>query len=89
MNGNPQTVRQQSRRMGVTRARVYQLLEECSEVMDVRWPEGHAKLHALRSRLAASKNDAPTEELVRRAIDLFFPDLDELAARAALDGSED
>jgi hypothetical protein len=89
MNGDPQTVRQQSPRMGVTRARVYQLLEECAEVMGVRWPEGHAKLLALQSRLEASKNDGRTVELVRRAIDLFFPDLDELAARAARDGSED
>jgi hypothetical protein len=57
--------------------------------MDVRWPEGHAKLVALRSRLETSRNDAHALDLVRRAIDLFFPDLDELAARAALDGSED
>ena len=33
--------------MGVTRARVYQLLEDCARVMDVRWPDGKTQLARL------------------------------------------
>jgi hypothetical protein len=88
-NGEPQTVRQQSRRLGVTRARVYQLLEDCAKVMTVRWPEGHGRLLALHNRLETSRKSAEAASLVCAAIELFFPDAEELAARAALDGSED
>ena len=49
--GEPQPVRHQSRRMGVTRARVYQLLETCAAVMEVRWPEGGIRLRALQTQL--------------------------------------
>ena len=34
------SVKQQAETIGVTRARVYQLLEDCGKVMEVRWPEG-------------------------------------------------
>ena len=50
IGGAMQTVRQQSRKMGVTRARVYQLLEECTKVMGVRWPEGGGQLQKLLAR---------------------------------------
>jgi hypothetical protein len=40
LKGPPKTVRQLAKRMGVTRARIYQLLEECGKVMAVRWPQG-------------------------------------------------
>ena len=44
-----ESARQQAARMGVTRARIYQLLEMCGQVMAVRWPEGRWEL-ALLSR---------------------------------------
>ena len=47
IEGPPQSVRTQSRKMGVTRARVYQLLDDCSKVMNVRWPEGQMLLRQL------------------------------------------
>ena len=40
IHGEMRSVRQQARHLGVTRARVYQLLDGCSEVMAVRWPTG-------------------------------------------------
>ena len=46
ISGQPQPVRHQSRRLGVTRARVYQLLEGCAMAMAVRWPEGGHRLRA-------------------------------------------
>jgi len=86
VHGDPQLVRQQSRKMGVTRARIYQLLEECAKVMSVRWPEGHAKLRTLADHCEKSETDADALQLLRSAIDVFFPDPEELADRAEHDG---
>lgn len=74
VGGEPQPVRHQSRRLGVTRARVYQLLETCADVMAVRWPEGGPRLRGLQAHL--SKQSAPADrlELLRTTIELFFPD---------------
>ena len=83
VDGERQTVRQQSRRMGVTRARIYQLLEHCHKVMAVRWPDGPIKLQPLRAKLEKSPSDGDALGLVRAASELFFPDAAELAARAA------
>ncbi len=68
-----QSVRQQAKRMGVTRARVYQLLEDCSRVMDVRWPEGERYFAQLEARLQADAGSAEALRLFRAARDLFFP----------------
>jgi hypothetical protein len=86
INGETQTVRQQSRRMGVTRARVYQLLEDCAKVMAVRWPEGNGELRALAAHIDKTAGDADALALLRATIELFFPDPDELASRAERDG---
>jgi hypothetical protein len=73
INGPPQSVRQQAKRMGVTRARVYQLLEDCSRVMEVRWPEGQQLLAQLDARYQddTASNDDP--RLFRATYELFFP----------------
>jgi hypothetical protein len=86
INHDTQTVRQQSRRMGVTRARVYQLLEDCAKVMAVRWPEGNGRLRSFAAHLENSGGDADAHALVCATIELFFPDEDELANRAERDG---
>src|SRR5262245_22723776 len=39
-----ESVRNQSKSLGVTRARVYQMLEECHNVMSIRWPDGRRQL---------------------------------------------
>ena len=57
INGAPQSVRQQSKKMEVTRARVYQLLEDCSKVMSVRWPEGQHLLSSLTAKFKAEATD--------------------------------
>lgn len=82
-DGTPQSVRQQARRMAVTRARVYQLLDDCSKVMDVRWPEGRHLLAALSTHLQkltadndnndSDNNDADPLRLFQAGIELFFP----------------
>jgi hypothetical protein len=65
------SVKQQAETIGVTRARIYQLLEDCGKVMEVRWPEGRWLLAPLATRFGSS--DPETIGLVHGLIDLFFP----------------
>lgn len=51
IDGKSKNIREQSKRMGVTRARVYQMLEDSSDVMNVRWPQGHCYLAHLSEKL--------------------------------------
>lgn len=69
----PQSVRQQSRQMEVTRARVYQLLEDCAKVMQVRWPEGQAQLAALTAKLKEQATDKDDLRLYLATVELFYP----------------
>ena len=73
ISGPPQSVRQQAKRMGVTRARVYQLLEDCSRVMEVRWPEGKQLLAQLDARYQAEATDQDDPRLFRSTYELFYP----------------
>jgi hypothetical protein len=75
------SVKQQAETIGVTRARVYQLLEDCAKVMDVRWPDGRWLLAPLATRFGSS--DPETIGLVHGIIDLFYP------AEKAGTGTED
>jgi hypothetical protein len=65
------TVKQQAETIGVTRARVYQLLEDCAKVMEVRWPEGRWLLAPLATRFGTS--DPETIGLVHGLMDLYYP----------------
>lgn len=71
LDENTPSVKQQADAIGVTRARVYQLLEDCAKVMDVRWPEGRWLFAPLATRFGSS--DPETIGLVHGIIDLFFP----------------
>jgi len=77
LDENAPSVKQQADTLGVTRARVYQLLEDCAKVMDVRWPEGRWLLAPLASRFGSSRPEAIG--LLHGICDLFYP-----ADRAAL-----
>ena len=61
LDENAPSVKQQADTIGVTRARVYQLLEDCAKVMEVRWPEGRWLLAPLATRFGdvRSGNDRP------------------------------
>ncbi len=50
--------------MGVTRARVYQLLEDCAKVMDVRWPAGEYLLAAVSAKLKLGRQAGGRPETV-------------------------
>jgi hypothetical protein len=71
LDENAPSVKQQAETIGVTRARVYQLLEDCAKVMEVRWPEGRWLFAPLATRFGTS--DPETIGLVHGIVDLFFP----------------
>lgn len=66
------SVRDQAREMGVTRARVYQLLEDCGKIMAVRWPEGRHLIKQLNSFA-----DPEARALMISIRQLFFPEKNE------------
>jgi hypothetical protein len=69
----PQSVRTQSRQMGVTRARVYQMLEECIKLMNVRWPEGKLLLAQLAEKLATDSEGKQSLALCSAIRELLYP----------------
>jgi len=75
--GGPITsVRQAARLLGLTRARVYQLLNEINDVMNVRWPTGRHQVHELRDKWQAevAESDCPTDlTQFQAAVELFYP----------------
>lgn len=73
MEGPSQTVRLQSRRMGVTRARIYQLLDDCSKLFEVRWPCGRLWLERLTRRCEAH-NEEKSVALLKSISDLLYPE---------------
>lgn len=68
-----QGVRRQAKGMGITRARVYQLLEECNKVMNVRWPEGQSLLVLLRDKLVDLGVGGLDMQLFDLTTNLFYP----------------
>lgn len=73
VDGPAIAVRQQSRDLGVTRARIYQLLEECERVMAVRWPQGRRYFNELHTRLERDPQHQSTLEFFNSVYELFFP----------------
>jgi hypothetical protein len=62
--------------MGLTRARVYQLLNEINDIMMVRWPMGRHLMYELREKLraeAAEMDDPPDFSQFEAAVELFYP----------------
>ncbi|TWT90992.1 hypothetical protein Mal64_13910 [Pseudobythopirellula maris] len=65
------TVKQQADALSVTRARVYQLLDECAKAADVRWPEGRYLLAPIAGPSLRANGSGVA--LARLAMGLFFP----------------
>jgi hypothetical protein len=68
-----ESVRNQSKALGVTRARVYQLLEECHSVMTVRWPEGRRLLDDFAMWLDESYASADVANLLASLREMLYP----------------
>lgn len=73
LKGAPKSVRQLAKQMGVTRARIYQLLEECGKVMAVRWPEGERLFAALTQRMQAQRARQEATQMFETLTTLCYP----------------
>ena len=80
IGGPLMSVRQAARSLGLTRARVYQLLNEVNDIMMVRWPTGRHQTHELREKFEAEEAQAAhlnggAVDLAQfyAAVELFYP----------------
>ena len=76
VNGPVTSVRQAARTMGLTRARVYQLLNEVNDIMTVRWPLGRHQVYELSRKFeaeASGMESPPDLRQFRAAVELFYP----------------
>jgi len=72
LDGPALSVRKTAMRLRLTRARIYQLLEDASTVVDVRWPRGKSAFRALLERCEGDKESA-VYRLLRGAAETLFP----------------
>lgn len=75
LGGATSSVRQSARQLGLTRARIYQLLADIGVMMKVRWPEGQYLVGQLVDRIQTEVAAADRARYQRflTAVDLFFP----------------
>lgn len=76
VSGPITSVRQAARSMGLTRARVYQLLNEINDIMHVRWPDGRHQVYELSEKFhaeAALLESPPNLKQFGAAVELFYP----------------
>lgn len=71
-------VRRISLNRGVTRARIYQMLDECRQIMDVRWPEGRELVQSLRDHQSRVEPEGSSGKLLARLQDLCYPEMAEV-----------
>lgn len=74
LEGETLSVREQAQAIGVTRARIYQLLEDCHKVIEVRWPNGRSQLDRLTARLGSQSDSMEDPELFIATRQLCFPE---------------
>jgi hypothetical protein len=70
------SIRQVARDMGLTRARVYQLLNEINDIMMVRWPLGRHHVYELHEKISTEAVDIPNPPSLIQfyaAAELFYP----------------
>ncbi len=76
VSGPIASVRQSARAMGLTRARVYQLLNEINDIMNVRWPNGRHQVYEFSEKLHTEVAEAGiTLDLSRfdATVELIYP----------------
>ncbi len=66
LDGSGATVRQVARRLNLTRARVYQLLNDVGAIMQVRWPEAPALVRRTARAAGVRRAGRPRHAVVHR-----------------------
>jgi hypothetical protein len=74
LDGSRISVRRAAMKMRLTRARIYQLLEDAATVVSVRWPRGLDRVRALMQRFAAEPAESPARRLLTAAAETFYPE---------------
>jgi hypothetical protein len=69
----PESVRDQAKELGVTRARIYQLFETCGDVLQTRWPEGRWAIRMLSQQIQTRANDSESLDLLDSLQWLLYP----------------
>lgn len=67
------SVRRAAMNLHLTRARIYQLLEDAATVVQVRWPRGLVQLRTLLDRFADESLESSSRKLLAAAAETFFP----------------
>ncbi len=88
LDGGESSVRQTARKLGITRARVYQLLADIGAIISIRWPEGQALAAQLSDRIASETSDPARYAAFFTAVDLFFPGARTASSEARGEGDE-
>ncbi len=73
LQGAETSVREEADRLGLTRARVYQLLADVADIMRLRWPAGAAMVHELSHNLPTEPEHAREYDQFFTAVELLFP----------------
>jgi hypothetical protein len=76
IHGPVTSVRQAARGLGLTRARIYQLLNEINDIMSVRWPHGRQRVYELHDKFQAELDGldgGPDLAQFHAAVELFYP----------------
>jgi len=75
LHGPVESVLNAARRLGYMRARVYQLLNEMSTIVSVRWPDGPAMMQRLNAKLCSDNRDTAALVRFEAARSLFCPEV--------------
>lgn len=73
LTGRESSVRQTASTLGLTRARIYQLLADSAQVIAIRWPEGQYLMSYLAERVRAEAPNDPGYQQLFAAMDLLYP----------------
>lgn len=73
MKGAESSVRHVARKLGLTRARIYQLLADVGCMVSIRWPEGQKLVNQLVKKMHAESRGENDLEHFDTATELFFP----------------
>lgn len=85
LDAQPMSVREQAQSMGVTRARIYQLLDDCHKILEVRWPQGKILLDRMTAKYGSYLGSQPIDASLFLAVrQLCFPDRNEQGAKSDL-----
>jgi hypothetical protein len=70
--GQKLSVRRAAMKLRLTRARIYQLLEDAETVIAVRWPTGLARMRTLLDRSSTMAEESPERRLLTLAAETLF-----------------